>query len=99
MSDVVKWGLLGVGAVLLIGLIFALPFVQFIDLTKFSENIAVIVNTAGDYLRTARGIINLFLPPFGRTVLTGIMGWLIGKTFLMNGIKIITWAYHFIFRG
>lgn len=99
MSDVVKWGLLGAGAVLLIGMIVALPFVDFINLKEFSANMAVIVETIGEYLKTARGIVNMFLSPFGRTILTGIMGWLVGKTFLMNGIKIITWAYHFVFRG
>ena len=99
MSDIAKWALLGAGAVLLIGLIFALPFVDFIDLSEFSNAITQFVNILSPYFRSARGIINYFISPFGRTLLTGIMGWLIGKSFLMTGIKITSWAYHFIFRG
>ena len=99
MSDIAKWGILAAGAVVLIGLIFALPFVDFIDLSAFSEAISNIVDIASPFFRTGRGIINYFLSPFGRTLLTGIMGWLLGKHFLLTGIKITTWAYHFIFRG
>lgn len=99
MSNAVKWALLAAGAVVLIGLVFALPFVDFANLTEFSNEIAVIVNYCGDFLQAGRGIINNFLSPFGRIVLSGIMGWLVGKNLLMIGIKITTWAYHFIFKG
>lgn len=99
MSTVAKWALLGAGAVVLIGLVFALPFVGSIDLNEFSANISTIVNVCGDFFSNARGLINNFLTPVGRTILTGLMGWLFGKRFLMVAIQIVTWAYHFIFRG
>lgn len=99
MSDIAKWGILAAGAVLLIGLIFALPFVDFIDLSAFSNAINTLVVNLSPFFKTARGLVNYFLSPFGRTVLTGIMGWLVGKSFLMTTIKITSWAYHFIFRG
>lgn len=98
MSDAVKWALLAAGAAILIALVFALPFVDFIDLDEFSAQISVIVDYCGEFLHSARGLINCFLPPFGRAILTGILGWLFGKWALMNAIKIVTWAYHFVFK-
>lgn len=98
MSDAVKWGLLVAGAVVVIGLVFALPFTDFINLDEFSAQISIIVQHAGDFFRSARGIINNFLSPFGRTMLTGLMGWLFGKFAIMTTIKISTWVYHFIFK-
>lgn len=99
MSDVVKWGLLTAAAVLLVGLIFALPFVQYIDLGEFAGAINNIVNICAEFFADARGLINCFLLPFGRTLLSGVMVWLFGKWAIMNGIKIVAWIYHFIFRG
>lgn len=71
MSDVAKWALLVAGAVLIIGLIVALPFVQFIDAGQLSAAVSNIVSIAGDAFRFGRGLINLFLLPFGRKVVTG----------------------------
>ncbi len=99
MSDVAKWALLAVGAVALIALIMALPIVGFIDIEELTSSIAKVVNIVGPHFQTGRGIINNFLSPFGRTLLTGIMGWLVGKFALTTGIKITTWAYHYIFKG
>lgn len=99
MSTVAKWVLLGTGAALLIGLVFALPFVSQIDISEFSANISSIVTVCADFFQNARGIINNFLTPAGIVILTAIMGWLFGKWALMIAIKIVTWAYHFIFRG
>lgn len=98
MSDIAKWGLLAAAAVLLVGLIFALPFVQYIDLGQFGVAINNIVSVCADFFADARGLINCFLLPFGRTLLSGIMIWLIGKWALMNGIKIVVGIYHFIFK-
>lgn len=99
MSDVVKWGLLAGGLVALMILIGALPFVQFIDLGQFGTAVNNIVSVAGDGFRSARGIINCFLLPFGRTVLSGLLIWLFGKWAITIGIKITAWVYHFVFRG
>lgn len=98
MSDIAKWGLLAGAAVLIVGLIFALPFVQYIDLGEFGAAINNIVSVCADFFAGARGIINCFLLPFGRTLLSGIMVWLIGKWALMNGIKIVVGIYHFVFK-
>ena len=99
MSDVVKWGLLTAGLIALIGLVMALPFVGFIDLGQFSAAINNIVSVAGSFFQDARGLINCFLLPFGRTLLSGIMVWLFGKWAITVAIKIVAWVYHFVFRG
>lgn len=99
MSNVAKWVLLASGAALLIALVFALPVADYIDLSEFSAQLSVIVMQCGNFFVSARGLINSFLSPFGRVVLTGLLGWLFGKWALMITIKIVTWAYHFIFKG
>lgn len=98
MSDIAKWALLVAGIVILIALIVALPFVDFIDLGEFENALNNVVNIAGDAFQFARGLINCFLLPFGRTIVTGLMFWLLGKWAIMIGIKITAWAYHFIFK-
>lgn len=99
MSNAIKWALLAAGAVLLIGLVMALPFVDFIDFGEFGIAITNIVNVAGNFFWSARGLINCFLLPFGRTVLSGILIWLFGKWAITISIKTVTWVYHFVFRG
>ena len=98
MSDIAKWALLVSGAIALIALIIALPFVEFINVGEFSSAISSVVTIAGDALMSARKLVNNFLSPFGRTVLSGLLMWLFGKWALMIGIKIAAWIYHFIFK-
>lgn len=98
MSDIAKWALLVAGAVVIVGLIMALPFVEFIDVGEFGALITDLVEICGEHFRFARGLINNFLTPFGRTVLTGLIFWLFGKWAIMIGIKIATWVYHWIFK-
>ena len=99
MSDVVKWALLGAGVVLLIGLVTALPFVEFINFGELGAAISNIISVAGGLFASARGLINCFLLPFGRNVLTGLLVWLFGKWAIMISIKTVAWVYHFVFRG
>lgn len=99
MSDVVKWGLLTAGLIALVVGVMSLPFVGFIDLGEFGAALDNIISVAGGAFQQARGLINCFLLPFGRTLLTGIMGWLFGKWAITIGIKIVSWVYHFVFRG
>lgn len=98
MSDAVKWGLLVVGAVLIVGLIVALPFVEFINFEQFGSAVTNIVTIAGNAFRFGRGLINNFLLPFGRSVASGIMIWLLGKWAITTTIKITVQIYHFIFK-
>ena len=98
MSDLAKWALLVAGAVALVALILALPFVEFINLDEFGAALTNVVDIAGNAFRFGRGLINNFLLPFGRTVASGLMFWLFGKWAILNGIKITAWVYHFIFK-
>lgn len=98
MSDVAKWALLVAGIVALIALIVALPFAKYIDATEFGAALTSIVNVAGDFLTSARGLINNFLSSFGRGLLSGIIVWLFGKAVIPIVIKITAWVYHFIFK-
>ena len=99
MSDIVKWGLLTAGLVALVALVMALPIAGYVDLGQFGNSIGNIVDIAGDFFQSARGLINAFLLPFGRTLLTGILTWLFGKWAITIAIKVVAWVYHFVFRG
>lgn len=98
MSDAIKWGLLIAGAVIIIGLIVALPFVDFINVGQFGQLISRLVDLAGDGFIFGRGLLNNFLTPFGRAALTGLLFWFFGKWAITVAIKIVVWAYHFIFK-
>lgn len=98
MSDIAKWALLVAGIIALIALIVALPFVDFINLGEFQAALSNVVSVAGGAFRFARGLVNNFFLPFGRTVITGLLYWLFGKWAIMVGIKIVAWIYHFIFK-
>lgn len=98
MSDAVKWGLLAAAIVVIIGLVIALPFTDFIDLGEFEVALSNVVSVAGTAFRFARGLINLFFLPFGRTVVTGLMYWLFAKWAIKVGINIVAWVYHFVFK-
>lgn len=98
MSDAIKWGLLAAGIVIIIGLIVALPITSGLNVAEFTSMINTLVNIAGTAFTSARGIINNFLTPFGRTLLTGLLYYLFGKFFITISIKIGSWVYHFIFK-
>ena len=98
MAEAVKWALLVAGALVVIALIASLPFTGFIDVQAMGDGIGSIVNFAGGALMTARGFINNFFSPFGRTVLTGLMYYLLGRWVITMAIKLTVWVYHFIFK-
>ena len=98
MGDIAKWALLVAGAVIIIGLIMALPIVDYIDATVFGTAISVVVNVCSEGFRFARGAINNLLSPWARTAVTGLAVYIIGKRFVTLGIKIFIWIYHFIFK-
>lgn len=98
MSDAIKWALLIAGAVIIVGLIVSLPFMEFMNVGEFANLISGLVDIAGSSFAFARGLLNNFLTPFGRTALTGLLFWMFGKFAIMITIKITVWAYHFIFK-
>lgn len=98
MSDIVKWGLLAAAAAAIVALIMALPFNEFLNFDELSGALSNVVNIAGSAFSFGRGLINNLFLPFGRKIASGLMIWLICKWVLMIGIKIATWAAHFIFK-
>lgn len=99
MSNAVKWALLAAAAVAAIALIVALPFTQFANAGQLSAMLIRLVQIVGGAFTSARGLVNNFLTPFGRTVLTGLLYYLFGKFFITIAIRVSAWVYHFIFRG
>lgn len=98
MSDIAKWALLVAGAVILIGMILALPFVDGIDLGQFSNLVGQLAVIGAPFFKFGRGLINNFFTPWGASLLTSVLIFVIGKQFFMMSIKILTWVYHFIFK-
>lgn len=99
MSDTAKWIILGAAAVaLLSGVILAVPVLEYLDVTVFAGGISTLVNYAGSAFQFARGLINNLLSPWARSALSGLMAWIIGKFFFTWGLKVATWAYHWIFK-
>lgn len=99
MSNAIKWALLTAGAVLLVGLVLALPFVDVINFGELSGAVSNLISVSGGALQSAKGIVNCFLSPWARGVLTGVIYYEIAKFAITISIKITTWVYHFIFRG
>jgi hypothetical protein len=98
MGDAIKWGLLATAIIVLIALVVALPFTNFIDVGEFTNGLTTIVNVCGNAFTSARGLINSFLTPFGRNLVTGMLIWFFGKWAITITIKITAWVYHFIFK-
>lgn len=98
MGDAIKWALLATAIVVLIALVVALPFNNFLDVSEFADTVGTIVRVCGSSFQSARGLINCFLTPFGRTLVTGMLLWFFGKWAIMVAVKIVAWVYHFIFK-
>ena len=99
MSDTVKWLILGAAFVAIIsGVIMAVPVLQYMDVTVFNGAISTLVQYAGNSFIFARGLINNLLSPWARSAVSGLMIWFVGKTFFVWGLKVATWAYHWIFK-
>lgn len=98
MGDVVKWGLLVVGIVLLTAMVAELPFLEFMNLDELTGAITNLVSVCSGVFRFGRGVINLFFTEFGRGAVTGLIIWVITKPFVMQGIQYLVYIYHYIFK-
>lgn len=98
MGDVVKWGLLVVGIILIISMIAELPFLDFMNLEELTGAVSSLVSVCSGVFQFARGLINNFFTPFGRTAVTGLLFWLICRPFIMQGIQWLVYIYHYIFK-
>lgn len=97
MSNIVKWGLLGAGLIAIIALVGSLGLTD--GLNQLGGLFNQFVSLSGVYLQKGRGLINNFLTPFGRTLLSGLIGYIFFKWVYIMGAKILATIYHFIFRG
>lgn len=98
MSDIAKWAVLVIGFLAMIGAILALPVFIYMDIPELAEAISTIVNFCQVGLTFGRGLINNLFTERGRVILSGLMLYLFAKFFVTLGIKIMAWAYHFIFK-
>lgn len=99
MSDAIKWALLAAAIVAMIAMIVILPFNNYMNFGQVGGAVSTIVSTCSTAFTFARGLINNFLSPWARGALTGLMAYLFGKFFITLGVKVVSWVYHFVFRG
>lgn len=98
MSDAVKWALLVAAALVIIGMVVTLDYMDYIDLNTFSSAVSSVISVVGNGFNFGRGIINNLLSPWARVALSGLMYWIIGKELILWTIKVSVWVYHFIFK-
>lgn len=98
MSDGIKWTLLATTLIVLVGLIVALPLGSGINIVELGSAMGTIVSYCGTALRTVRGILNNLLTPVGRTILTGLLYYILFKFVFVIGINVTTWIYKWIFK-
>ncbi len=98
MADIAKWALLLAGLVAIIALIVTLPVFEALNMQELTNAIAGISSIASGALSSARGIINCFLTPAGRTILTILLGYMFTKFLLKWAIQIVAIAYKWIFK-
>ena len=89
MSNAIKWGILAAAVVALVALIIALPFNQYINVNQFSSAIAGVTSICANAFKFARGLVNNFFSPFGRSCITGLMFYWIGGFFVKIGLSTI----------
>lgn len=100
MSNAVKWALLAAAFLAVIVVIMTFPFVQYISpsIAEIGTYVEPFVKIVGKYTTTARGLINIFLLPYARGLLSGCFMYLIFKKIMTMTVKITAWIYHFIFK-
>lgn len=100
MSDFIKWGLLAVLIVAAIVTVIASPPVQAVlsGSSDIGTQLTTIITTCGTYISFGRCIINNFLSPVARGVLTGLIAYLFLKPIILFGYKSITMFIKFIYK-
>lgn len=98
MADIAKWAILVAGLVAIIALIVALPVFDILNIEILTTSISNVASIAGAALTSARGLINFFVLPQAIPLVTILIGYMIGRPFVLWSIKILTMAYHWIFK-
>lgn len=97
MSNIVKWGILTAGLIAIVAVCSTFGLLD--GVTSIGGLINQLVSLLGSGLQFGRGLINNFLTPSGRVLLTGLLMFIFFKWVVTMGVKITTTVYHFIFRG
>lgn len=98
MSNALKWGLLAASILIIVTMIFALPLAQGLNLSELSADLGGILAICSDFFLSARNFINNLLTPTGRTILSGIIGYIFFKWIYQIGYKTVTTVYRWIFK-
>lgn len=100
MSNIAKWAILVAGFLALIAIILTFPFVQYLPqgIQVISFNMHSFVCNIEKYAYSARSLLNIFLYDFARDMLSACLMYLMFKKLFTLGIKVTTWAFHFIFK-
>lgn len=98
MSDAVKWALLVAGIVVVIALVVAFGFADYIDTQVVVDGCNIIVQYAGGAFKNARGLINNFFFPAVYPAVSFIIWWLLVKPLATMTVKVTVSIYHYIFK-
>lgn len=94
MSQALKWTLLGVSLAALIVLILSLPIFGVIDYDQISGAVNAFVSFMAPYVKFGRSAVNMLLFPWARTILSGMLVWIIIKPLAVQGLAVVLTAYH-----
>ena len=98
MSDIAKWALLVAGLVAIIALIVALPIFSVLNVDELTSAVSGIVTAAAGAFQAARGFINCFFTPVGRTILTVVINYKLLRWAYKWAIQVLSMAYRWIFK-
>ena len=98
MADIAKWALLVAGLIAIIALIVALPIFDILNISELTNAVTGIVQITSNALIAARGIINMFLTPVGRSILSVVIGYVCLRFSYRWGVQLVSFAYKWIFK-
>lgn len=98
MSDLAKWALLVAGLIAIIALIVALPIFSALNVDELTSAVSGIVTAASGAFQAARGIINCFFTPVGRTILSVVINYKLLRFAYKWGVQVVAMAYRWIFK-
>lgn len=103
MTKFVEWAALIVAIGLIVAIIVTLPIMDIITQTIGSNYLTTMVGTVVSYtsyyLTQARGFINWLFPSFMIPYVTIVIYYMTFKILLQWSLRILTYAYHWLFKG
>lgn len=103
MTKVVEWTLLIAAVGLIVGIILTLPIMEIITESVGNNYLQTMVSTVvtytSYYLTQARGFINWLFPDSMIPYVTIVIYYMTFKTLLQWSLRILVYAYHWLFKG